>query len=218
MNNMKMLFFASFVVYCFGISSVYSDTDQKIAHFNHANQILEEIYPTFANTPLFLSKDKEFKNQLKEKVFNAISILEGDLPELEDKVNYYYLLGVAYSMAHDLDVPQAWEKSVEYLSKTLKSRPDHVMARMILAKNYMDSRMYDEAFEEYKVADAVEPNGTALRLMATLKLQQNQPTEAIPLLRRYVEHNPQDQQMKRLLEDLEQGRNSYHAQWTPMKS
>lgn len=175
---------------------------EKMDHFAQGAAILKEIEPNFTTSPIFLNPDEGFKTANKAKLLEAVYHLEQALKKDPDNTNTLYLLGTAYSFAHDLEIPGAWLSSVEYLKKAVEIDPDDHKPHMILGKNYMDAQKFEESYREYERVNELVPNGFALRNMAFVRMAQKRTSEGQDLLEKYIEHNPQDDDAKKILSAL----------------
>ena len=171
-----------------------------------ASLILKEIEPNFINSPIFLNSDENFKATNKRKLLEAIDYLEKGFNVDSQNANLLYLLGIAYSFAHDLDLRGAWQKSVEYLKKAIEINPNDDKPHMVLGKNYMDAAKFDESFQEYEKVNELVPNGFALRNMAFVRMAQKRTDEAQELLKQYIKYNPKDLDTLKILNALQEGR------------
>jgi tetratricopeptide (TPR) repeat protein len=167
--------------------------------------LLEEIEPIFLKTPIYLNADENFINTAKSKLLQALDYLEKANEQVSNDRDILFLLGKAYSFAHDMDVSGAWFKSVEYLQKSLKIDSKNSMARIFLGKNYMDAKRFDDAFLEYSEANRLSPNGFALRNMALVRIFQKRNDEANVLLDAYIKYNPNDSEAIKIMDALKSG-------------
>lgn len=188
------------------IAASATATGEERNHLADGATILKEIEPNFTKSPIFLNPDESFKAENRRRLLEAIDHLEKGLPASRDRKNTLYLLGTAYSFAHDLYIPGAWTKSVGYLKEAIQIDPGYGPAHMVLGKNYMDARMYEESFREYEEANRATPNGFALRNMAFVRMAQKRTGEAQELLEEYVAHNPRDLDTKKIVSALKEGK------------
>lgn len=170
---------------------------------------LQAIEKFFVGQPIYLSKDEKLKSNLKIKLQRIIDNLE-DYKSINSKppddYRIRFFLGKANSFAHDLDVPGAWSKSVQYFDEALKLNPDSVEVMLIQAKNFMDAERVDDALALYVKADQLEPKGYAKKLLAFALMQQKKNAEAITAIEGYIENHPEDKDAPKILNALENNR------------
>lgn len=164
---------------------------------------LKSIEKYFIGEPIFLSKDEKLKENLRDKIKKIIDYIK-DYQKIDPKnPEVLFYLGKTYSYAHDLDMPGAWENSVEYLNEVIDMQPDNLVARLIQAKNYMDNQEYSKALAEYEYVNKIEPHGQALRFMAIAKMYLKRDAEAKEDLKEYLRYNPNDAHARNMLNAIE---------------
>lgn len=187
-------------------SPVFSAETPKQNHLVIGSAILQEIEPNFTGSPIFLNADENFKETNKRKLLEAIDHLEKGLEVNPGNANGLYLLGKAHSFAHDLDIPNAWQKSTEALEKCIDLDPVNIQAHFYLAKNYMDAQRFEDAYQLYRTAYTIDPNSEAQKFMAISLMYQRKTVEAVAAMKSYVAAHPGDQDAQKMLQALEEGR------------
>ncbi|MDD5488587.1 MAG: tetratricopeptide repeat protein [Candidatus Omnitrophica bacterium] len=181
-----------------------SDTEESKLYFE-AIVNLKSIEKYFLGEPIYLSKDERFKSNVRDKLGKIIEYIEQYYQTDSDNPEVLFYLGKCYSYAHDLDIKGSWRNSVKYLNKLIKIQPDNVMARMIQAKNYMDSQNFEKALKEYEYANKLHPNGQALKFIAVAKIYLKREEEAKEDLKLYLKYNPNDRYAEKMLSSMESG-------------
>lgn len=174
--------------------------------FNSGQEILQQIEPYFSGEPLFLSKNHELKTNIKNKLLVAIDYISQADQEKPNDPMVLFLMGKAYSFAHDLDVSGAWQKSVEALKKCIDLDPANIQAHLYLAKNYMDAQRFEDAYQLYRVAYMINPKSEAQKFMAFSLMYQKKTLEAISAMKEYISFHPDDKDAKNVLQALEENR------------
>lgn len=197
------------------ISSYAEEMGQDKMINKHKNYVealvnLKSIEHYFTGEPIYLSKDEELKKNLKVKLQRIIDYIEEYYKIDINNPEVLFFLGKSYSFAHDLDMTEAWQKSVSYLSKLIELEPNNITARLIQGKNYMDSQQFEKAIEQYEGACKIEPYGQGLKFKGMAKMYLKKTDEAIKDLKEYTKHNPKDEFAIRTLGALESGQYSYN--------
>lgn len=106
-----------------------------------------------------------------------------------DNVQALFLRGTYYSMTAKAEL--AVEKAAADLRRVLELVPEHVPARLLLARTLYDGSHYEKAAAEYKIVLEQEPDNFAARVgLATYLLLIGQWTEARPLVEGLYRENP----------------------------
>jgi len=191
------------------VNAVIADGRDALKNYKEAIMNLRAIEQYFTGEPIYQSKDEKLKNDLRNKISSIISAMENYIAIDPNNAEATFYLGKTCSMAHDLDIPGAWKKSVDYLNKIIAVEPSNGQARLLQAKNYMDNKEFDKAIKEYEFVNSLYPNGQALKLMATAKMYLKDIDGAKRDLKEYIKYNPNDNAAKSILSALEDGQISY---------
>lgn len=163
---------------------------------------MESIEHYFSGEPVYLSKDEKLKENLRSKVDLIIRYIDDFNKENPNNAEVLFYLGKAYGMAHDLDVPGAWRKSVDALERVINLNPKNYMAFLFQGKNYMDSCEFEKALVHYEAANQINPNQKALYFMAIAKMYLKKFPEAKADLITYLQFNPDDDYAKKMLDAI----------------
>ena len=200
---MKIIYFILFV-FLWQTLAFSSEKDYYESIIN-----LQAIEKFFVGQPIYLSKDEALKAKLRNKLQRIIDNLEdykNTNPKKPDDYRLRFFLGKVNSFAYDLDMPGAWNRSIQYLDEALKLNSESVEVMLIQGKNYMDAQRVDEAYAFYKKADELEPKGYAKKMLAFALLQKKQIPESISVIKAYIANHPEDADAPKLLNALESNR------------
>jgi tetratricopeptide (TPR) repeat protein len=96
--------------------------------------------------------------------------------------------------------------------KALSIYPDDIRLRSLLAESYLDVGFIGQAEAELdRVSSDIAELVSAYRLQAEIYIRQQRAEDAIDALRRYLAHNPGDQETRDLLDRIQQGKGAMIA-------
>lgn len=165
---------------------------------------IEELAVHARNYPVSFASEDDKKRayrdaELLSKILDAMNETPEPNPELLRRA------GFVNSMAHNLDVPGAAEKAIEYFTKLLKARPDDPMGNYMFGAFLGSAGKADASIPYLKRADELGVVDASYGLgMAYLMSGDKQ--NAIIYFEKYGKLVPEDKSIATLLEAIKSGR------------
>lgn len=169
---------------------------------------LAALHPVLTGFPPAVSSDRE-RRAVEQQWSDAEIELKGLARTAPDDPSIQFRLGVLYRYGHNLDIPDAANRCISHLQRTIELRPDYADAYLELGIFYTDSELSWAPLGEANLKKAIQLSGSApipraWRALSFAYYYLGRFSDSVAAAEYYLKLVPEDEDMKKIMEIAEE--------------